>query len=42
MDFEPYFKVHNSVSAYYKKHQTWPNDQSQHDLLHDGVRLSIG
>ena len=23
------------------KHQTWSNDQSQHDLLYDGVSLSI-
>ena len=23
------------------EHQTWSNDQSQHYLLYDGVRLSI-
>lgn len=32
MDFEPCFKIHNLVSVYPKKHQTWSNDYSLYDL----------
>ena len=42
MDFEPCFKVHNLVSVYLKKHQTWSNDYSQHDLLCGCDSLTIG
>ena len=41
MDFEPYFKVHNLVSVHPKRHHTWSNDQSQHDLSCGGVSLLI-
>ena len=41
MDFKPCFNVHNLVSVHPKKHHTWPNDQSQHDLSCGSVSLSI-
>ena len=43
MDFEPYFKVHNSVSVHPKSIILGQIilDQSQHDLSCGGVSLSI-
>ena len=42
MDFEPYFKVHNLVNVHSKNVKLGQINQSQHYLLPDGVRLSIG
>ena len=42
LEFEPYFKVHNLVSGHYKNIKLGQMTNLQHDLLRDGVRLSIG